>query len=226
MENINNEYLIKIERNASDCNWNKLYETLDRSSSKSKKLRDSKKSLKEYKKLLESKNYTLLLNRKIKDEEDLITAMCIAYSWMPTMLDIIGSEIQIKQLATKIEKLDLIEWYSPTEKEIISKLSRLTNNSIVGAVKTLHLIEPNRYPLIDSRVLIAWKRLFGTLQNKGIVDPLGASWNVGKKDKNLNKLIDKYFYYRAFLYFWSSKLKKGVKPRDIEFRLYILGDKE
>jgi len=226
MKRKNSKYLLPIEFNNLTIDWNKLYDTLDRESNKSKKLRNPKTSLKEFKKSLESKNYTLLLNRKIKDEKDLVAAMCIAYSWMPTMLEIHGKRRGIKNLVDKLSKLDSIEWYSSAERKLISTLSRVTNNSIVGAVKTLHLVDPDRYPLIDSRVLIGWKNFFNKKINTGIERSLGSSWNLGRNEETLDRLIKKYFYYRWVLIYWSSNLKKGVTIRDIEFRLYLIGDKK
>ena len=219
-----NDYLSRIVKNTSNLDWEKLYEDLSEMASRSEKLRKSEMSLDDFKNLIESKNYTLLLNRKIIDEGDLVAAMCIAYSWMPTMLEIRETEVPLGAIAAELSQLDAISLYSEKEKDLIANLARITNNSIVGAIKTLHLINSERYPLIDSRVLIAWKKLFGNNQKMQSVESLAASWNIGHKLVNLTNLIEKYFYYRAFIFFWSSNLR-GVSSRDIEFRLYLSGDK-
>ncbi len=201
--------------------WVKLYDKLEGYAKKSSKLRISNMSIEEYKTILESKNYTLLLNRKIRNSADVITTMCIAYSWMPTMLEIYDTDNLIDGIASELSKLDRIGLCSESEKKLIFNLARITNNSIVGAIKTLHLIDSDRYPLIDSRVLLAWKKLFKNNRN---VQSLGYSWNVGKQSSNLNRLIEKYFYYRAFILYWSSNLS-DVNARDIEFRFYLSGDR-
>jgi hypothetical protein len=202
-----------------------IYSELDNKCKTTKKLRNSQLSLNEYKKMVESKNYAILLNRKIYDERDLIATMCIAYSWMPTMLEIHGKPGELKNLSRQLSNLGNVELDSEAEKKIIRSLARITNNSLVGAIKTLHLLDHNRYPLIDSRVLVGWKILFETEIKDKLVHRLGTSWNFGENYKRLDKLIENYFYYRAFLRLWAGKLKNGVTPRDIEFRLYLLGDK-
>ena len=216
-----NTRLEKIEMESRNLDWVKLYDKLEGYAKKSSKLRASKMTIEEYKTILESKNYTLLLNRKIRNSADVITTMCIAYSWMPTMLEINDTDNLIDGIATELSKLDTIGLYSEREKNLIFNLARITNNSIVGAIKTLHLIDTDRFPLIDSRVLLAWKKLFKNNKN---VQSLGYSWNVGKKSSNLDRLIEKYFYYRAFISYWSGNLR-DVNARDIEFRFYLSGDR-
>jgi hypothetical protein len=223
MLNKENLRVTGIENSKSD--WIRLFEVIDCESKKSKKLVVPRRTLDEYKSYVESKNYTILLNLKIDEDKDLITAMSIAYSWMPTMLDIHADEREINQIANKIRKLEFVEWKSSDEVDLISELSRVTNNSLVGAIKTLHLIDPLRFPLIDSRVLIAWKRLMNAAHGFLEIEPLVYSWNIGSKQENLRKLILKYFYYRSFIFDWVSKLDNGITMRDIEFRLYLMGDK-
>ena len=222
-ENKENLRVTGIENSKSD--WVRLFEVIDGESKKSKKLVFPRRTLDEYKSYVESKNYTILLNLKIDEDKDLITAMSVAYSWMPTMLDIHADEREINQIANKIRKLEFVEWKSSEEVDLISQLSRVTNNSLVGAIKTLHLIDPSRFPLIDSRVLIAWKRLMNVAHGFLEIEPLVYSWNIGNKQENLRKLILKYFYYRSFIFDWVSKLDNGITMRNIEFRLYLMGDK-
>ena len=205
--------------------WRKLYEILDLNANKSKKLILAGMNLNQYKRLVEGKNYSKLLNRKIENEVDLITAMCIAYSWMPTMLDIHGTENEIKVLANKIADINTIDLCSFEERIMIFDLAKITNNSIVGAIKTLHLVDSERYPLIDSRVLIGWKKLFSIAGGDFSIGKIGYSLEVGSKQEHLNKLIDNYFYYRSFVNEWISNLANGTLVRDIEFRLYLMGDK-
>ncbi len=222
---MDNDYLINIKNSTSCCDWVRLYKILDQKAQNSKKMKYSKEKLDEYKIKIESKNYESLLNRKINNENDLVTAMCIAYSWMPTMLEIHGTKEDIEQVTLQLISLDSVKWYCPNEKAIIFNLSKIVNHSIVGAIKTLHLIDPNRFPLIDSRVLTAWNKLMVNIQDTCTIESLGGTFNLGHDMKNLNKLIEKYFYYRAFIIHWKSNLDKDIKIRDIEFRLYLMGDK-
>jgi hypothetical protein len=201
-----------------------LFKKIDKVAVQSKKLSDTGMQLQQYKEFVESKNYSKLLNRKIESINDLVTAMCIAYSWMPTMLEIHGDEIDIQSIVEKIVHLRSMEWYGDEEIELIYRLSKVTNNSIVGAIKTLHLIDSNRYPLIDSRVLIGWKKLQLLAGKEYSIASLGISSEVGKNQEHLHKLIDKYFYYRNFIVSWAKELDHLVE-RDLEFRLYLMGDR-
>lgn len=220
-----NEYLFKVENETSLCNWNDLFEFIDSEAKNSKKIIQSELNLSDYKKSIENKNYTTLLNQRISNESDLVRVMCIAYSWMPTMLDIHLDDARTAIILNGIKSLKSIDLESNEELILISELSKAANNSLVGAIKTLHLINPSRFPLIDSRVLIAWKRLMKVANDFMQIEPLVYSWNIGSKQENLKKLILKYFYYRSFIFHWVSQLDKGITVRDIEFRLYLMGDK-
>jgi hypothetical protein len=78
--------MYKIENETSLSHWNDLFEFIESEARKSRKLVNSKLMLADTKKSIESKNYTALLNQIINNERDLVIVMCIAYSWMPTML--------------------------------------------------------------------------------------------------------------------------------------------
>lgn len=215
-----------ISHNLKKSDWVRLFEIVDLEAQKSKKLLSPRRTINEYKAYVESKNYSDLLNLEVTKSTDLVKAMCIAYSWMPTMLDIHLNDARTAIILKRIKNLKDIDWGSDEELILISELSKAANNSLVGAIKTLHLINPNRFPLIDSRVLIAWKRFIDIAGYTIEIKNLGNSWNIGSHQEQLQKLILKYFYYRYFIFEWVSNLENGMSMRDIEFRLYLMGEKK
>lgn len=153
--------------------------------------------------------------RKLKKTDDIITAISIAYSWMPTMLDILDNdEKSLKSLIKEIRYLSSIKSFKKLRekeievKQILIKLSRATNNSVIGASKVLHLFYPTYIPIFDSRVNRAWNRLFPTEMKI----PATSQKNQA----------DSYFKYWLALLYWKEKLSKpGV--RDIEKLLFNYG---
>jgi hypothetical protein len=153
--------------------------------------------------------------RKLEKTDDLIAAISIAYSWMPTMLDILDNdEKSLKSLSKEIRGLSTIKSNKKLQekeieiKQVLIKLSRATNNSVIGASKVLHLFYPTHVPIFDSRVTRAWNHLF---RNKMRIPTLSQ--------KNQ---ADSYFKYWLALLYWKEKLSKpGV--RDIEKLLFDYG---
>ncbi len=80
---------------------------------------------------------------KYDSDHTLIGLAHMVYGWMPTMLKNIslGKSNLIKMIQE--EKLTM---------EILIEIVALTNNSVVGASKLLHFIEPDKYAIFDSRV--------------------------------------------------------------------------
>ena len=86
--------------------------------------------------------------KRNKDEFDVTTLIGLAhmaYGWMPTMI----------QNITIVH--NFIEWKKQIDigfidKPFLKEITKLTNNSIVGASKLLHFLNPEMYPIYDSRV--------------------------------------------------------------------------
>jgi len=99
--------------------------------------------------------------------EDLVTAMCIAYSWMPTMLDVyIKDKKELRKLLVAVKGLGIIKTLNDFEMhnaKIEAWLLQLTlaiNNSIVGTSKVLHIFYHPFIPIMDSSVLKGWNIIF------------------------------------------------------------------
>ncbi len=106
-------------------------------------------------------------NKTKFDKTTLIGLAHMAYGWMPTMIQ----SITIEQ--------DFIEWIKQIDigcidKSFLTKIGKLTNDSIVGASKLLHFLNPEMYPIYDSRV-------YKTISEK--------------EKHNLSKDYDNYIHY-------------------------------
>ena len=91
-----------------------------------------------------------LSSKAILDAQDLICAAHMVYGWMPTVLDIYPSEsfsiqdgVALLNKARKLGVLDLKE---------VAQLAGLVNNSVVGASKLLHFVNPEAFAIWDSRI--------------------------------------------------------------------------
>jgi len=123
--------------------------------------RKKTKSIEENEELKLSYLYEKVLYFKISDENDVIRLAMMAYGWMPTMNKgrMISSEIDL----TSIKEL-LIKIQNTTEPETAFKLVfeegkstiddfiKITNNSVVGLSKTLHIVNPKIFPIVDKHV--------------------------------------------------------------------------
>lgn len=143
--------------------------------------------------------------------DNLIIAISIAYSWMPTMLDIhISDGVGIKQMlvaATKMGSIKSIDDFNKNEEVIRESLIILAgaiNHSIVGASKTLHIFFPETVPIIDSNVLKGWNKVFKSKYAK--FPDLKLNKNIPSK---IERQVTMYMCYWKILLLWSrnSKIK-------------------
>lgn len=105
-------------------------------------------------------------NKTKIDETTLIGLAHMAYGWMPTMIQ----NISIK---------DFSDWEcsittGSLDKMFLMNVMSLTNDSIVGASKLLHFLNPDLYPIYDSRV-------YKTI--------------LGKEKHNYSKDVENYICY-------------------------------
>lgn len=84
-------------------------------------------------------------NKKKLDKVAIIGLAHMAYGWMPTMIRHIRSNFNLADWKKKIEKGSL-------EKSFLEEVMALTNDSIVGTSKLLHFLNPEMYPIYDSKV--------------------------------------------------------------------------
>jgi hypothetical protein len=115
--------------------------------------------------------YTALKNfiSKSLDKQSFEKDECIAfahmvYGWMPTILNDANDEIGTWANDDWVKIKGCLEKARSGENFGVDELKNvmvLTNNSIVGTSKLLHFINPNVYPIYDSRVFHAIRKLAG-----------------------------------------------------------------
>jgi hypothetical protein len=91
------------------------------------------------------------LNKNSFDESDFVILSHMVYGWMPTiiMINKSGQSASVKQGAALLTKAKINGVLSEQELE---QLKSLVNNSIVGASKLLHFVNPDKFPIWDSRI--------------------------------------------------------------------------
>ena len=161
-----NEFIAKVESLSLDFFINLAYK-LDKQS-------PNNQLLTTYGPLLEFAQRT----KSKFDKAMLIGLAHMAYGWMPTMIQNIALEGKPSEWKKQITK-------GCIDSSFLYDVTRLTNDSIVGASKLLHFINPKLYPIYDSRVY------------KAI---------LGEEKHNLSKDIDNYISY-------TNKLRTLVTDR-------------
>lgn len=91
-------------------------------------------------------NYFASLPNEIKFE-NLIIGSHFVYGWMPTIL-----KLQISDEKSILEILNKAKVGTTLDVNEISALKACVNNSLVGASKLLHFINPLEYAIWDSRI--------------------------------------------------------------------------
>jgi len=85
----------------------------------------------------------------VQDYSALVGISHMVYGWMPRMLNLHSEAFNTTIAATF--------WNETRRGEIapgtLDELIHLINNSIVGTSKLLHFIEPERFPILDARVI-------------------------------------------------------------------------
>lgn len=171
------------------------------------------KSIEENEGLKLSYLYDKVLYFKISDENDVIRLAMMAYGWMPTMNRgrMITSEIDltsIKDLLIKIQNTSepetAFKLVFEEGKKIIEKFIKITNNSVVGLSKTLHILNPNIFPIVD-------KHLYNGIKNYG--HHIGFKLESKKIDLNFYKDFTKHLII-------DMKLEE---VREVEKMLFDLG---
>jgi hypothetical protein len=175
--------------------------------------REKTKSIEENEKLKLSYLYEKVLYFKISDENDVIRLAMIAYGWMPTMNKgrMISSEIDltsIKNLLINIQNTSepetAFKLVFKEGEETIEKFIKITNNSVVGLSKTLHILNPNIFPIVD-------KHLYNGIKNYG--QHIGFKLESKKIDLN---------FYRDFTKHLIIEMKLE-EVREVEKMLFDLG---
>jgi hypothetical protein len=85
--------------------------------------------------------------------QDAVALLHIVYAWMPTMLrtELVG-KFDSKGRSNIVKLLDQAKSGPLLLADQIDSLTKFSNNSVVGASKLLHLLNPKQYPIWDARV--------------------------------------------------------------------------
>lgn len=159
---------------------------------------------------------------KFENKNDLVVLSHVVYGWMPTILNL------------KLENIDNILGFLKTCKQgiatnnfylIIKELEVLKtsiNNSIVGASKFLHFVNPDIFPIWDSRIA---KELSGINYPNDVnlyinyLEAIHSVINMKNKEflklhNELNSIVFKNYKYSIsqlrtieIIIFYSNKLK-------------------
>lgn len=128
------------------------------------------------------------------DWQAAVVLLHMVYAWMPTMLEIGDQPPQQRQrIPAHLEKAKKGLLLSEAELE---ELKEFTNNSVVGASKLLHILNPTVYPIWDSRVA----RIF-------------MWWNVSESTFNKSH---RYLEYIEKIASWAAC--QSVKAKCVELR--------
>ncbi len=136
--------------------------------------------------------------------DDVIIALHLAYSWMPTIPDLGQSyALTTNEQALIVESLNRVRngGTIPDEDELLL-LKRFSNNSIIGASKLLHFLAPNRCPIWDKRVADSFY------------------W-TGISDANQ---IPRYLTYRKALADWLTDDLIMTRVREMKREIPVLAD--
>ena len=127
------------------------------------------------------------------DWQAAVALLHMVYAWMPTMLEI-GDQPSIRRQTIPAYLKKAKEGLLLSEDEL-EDLKEFTNNSIVGASKLLHILNPAVYPIWDSRVA----RVF-------------MWWNVSVSTFNKSH---RYLEYREKIGVWTRCPSVKVKCADL-----------
>lgn len=164
------------------------------------------------------------LQIKPTSEQALFTAASLAYSWMPTMLELFPKDVNNLAIELKavqgLQAIKTVADFEQNEQEIRTSLELLTdaiNHSVVGASKTLHLFYPDHVPILDRRVLKAWSKFFGKHYKKYPGLKL-----AGSVPYYSNRQVPLFMKYWKLMLQWKENT--GYKTvRGLEEALYWLG---
>lgn len=145
-------------------------------------------------------------------KHDLIKLIAFAYSWMPTIPNLNNASEDI--WAEILKYINQIQQGKDENLErLLLLLVPIINNSIVGTSKVLHFVSPHTIPIIDSRVIKAWNKIFAARRDLRLKGVLVTRDNV-------QKVVVNYLEYRSNMFKWKKACGNAVTLRDIESMLY------
>lgn len=154
---------------------------------------------------------------KERREIDVLALAHMVYGWMPTILNIDKDKKGKKEQpsnewlnnfneALETFKSDFNEITKIKEiidknrlNKIVENVKKITNNSVIGASKLLHFINPEFFPIYDSRVFHAIRKL--------------SEFKKEKEDWDTVDKVDKYISYIAMILKWRNNTDELNKIR-------------
>ena len=158
--------------------------------------------------------------------EDLMIGISIAYSWMPTMLDIyIKDKKELKKLLIAVQELGKIKLLHDINRQqakienLLLSLSSAINNSIVGTSKMLHIFFHKTIPIIDSNSLRGWSKIFKRYYKQ--YPELKLPYNI---PSDPNRRVSTYIkYWKLMMMLKINTKSKSI--RQVEEPFYWIGMK-
>ena len=134
---------------------------------------------------------------------------------MPTMITpfykVDLSNINFEKILTLALNVKLRKIEEADESELLILLSKLTKNRLVGTSKIMMILNPEIYPIFDSRVIISWNNIF-----KEKIRDISTKTSPDKAIKN-------YRIYKQKVAEIASLNKVSI--RQVEFLFYTYGKK-
>lgn len=175
--------------------------------------------------LAERNAYQYYQGTPCRNKIELIKIAGMAYSWMPTMLDLyFEKDYDFRPMLKLIAKCrkQKIDWGE--QMQLMAEMSLMINRSIVGASKVMHIIAPTFIPFTDSRVLRGWNVFFERDIRVGRIQGLPSSWSFSNERILFNK-ISSFTMYCDSIRQWSQQMNQTKSIRDIEVLFYFIGGK-
>jgi hypothetical protein len=92
-------------------------------------------------------------SKEVIRAEDLVCGAHMVYGWMPTILELYTDKGNLN-LGQAAELLSRVKKGGGITDGDMTELSKLINNSLVGASKLLHFVSPDNFPIWDSKVFM------------------------------------------------------------------------
>lgn len=142
------------------------------------------------------------------EKHNLVIASHFVYGWMPTMI-----QLDTKNLDEVLSALNAVKAGHTLTENQLEIIKKCVNNSMVGASKLLHFINPNLYAIWDSRIfryITGKKYSYGIEKPKAYLEYLEA----------LNKIAN-HPEYRRLHFEIERNFKYEISPlRAIEFLMF------
>lgn len=84
--------------------------------------------------------------------DDVIVGIHMVYGWMPTIVHVNKDKVSEPKIDRIAELLNKVKDSQRLEKCELQEIVKVVNNSVIGTSKLLHFVNPEIYPIWDSRV--------------------------------------------------------------------------